>query len=620
MRQASPTVTVADIRVKWGLAVSVVPAAVELPPVAEQGGPGRAGTGAQRLVLACYLAGAVAVTWRLWADPAGRMQVGDVQDVNLFAWYMRYAATAVSHGRIPALITTAMNAPRGVNLMWNTSVLPLGILLTPVTLLAGPQVSLTVLLTLSIAGSAASLFWVLRRWGASITASALGGAVYGFSPAVLNSGIGHYHLVFAVLPPLILDALLRMVTGRGSAVRNGAWMGVLAAAQLFIAEEELVYTAVAGLLLVAVAALGYPRTVPARARAALPGLLTGAAVALLICAYPLWVQFRGPLHEHSVLLGSWSGNVAFFVDPSGNLLVHTASSAAVVANYVPGITEALSYLGWPLIAVLLAGTIGFWRDPRVRAAAVTGAVLELCSLGGGALVIRGVRWSGSFLPYHWLQGLPAMAQAMPDRFCILGAGAAGTVLAFSLDLARSAQPEAQLWRRSIPATVVALTLLPLIPRPYQTAPVSPVPAGWQEAFSRLRLAPGARTLVVPVPETSHTQSLRWQADTGEPSSLVGGYFLGPSATGQATFDLGPTQPAADYLDWLWRDRHLVSAWSPRLIRSALALWRPAAVVAVTSEGSQLGRFLTGLLGRPAFQAGNVVVWRPSPHRAPVTQS
>ena len=162
------------------------------------------------------------MTARLWADPAGRLQIGDPHDVDLFTWYMRYAATAISHGRLPALVTTALNPPQGVNLMWNTSFLLPGIVLTPVTLLAGPQVSLTVVLTLSFAGSAASLFFVLRRWGASITAAALGGAVYGFSPAMINSGIGHYHLLFAVLPPLIIDALLRIVTGRGRAVRTGS--------------------------------------------------------------------------------------------------------------------------------------------------------------------------------------------------------------------------------------------------------------------------------------------------------------------------------------------------------------------------------------------------------------
>ena len=84
------------------------------------------------------------------------MQAGDRGDVDLFAWFVQYAATAVSHGQLPALFTTAMNAPVGVNLMWNTSFLLPGVLLSPVTLLWGPQVSLTVALTLGFAGSAAA--------------------------------------------------------------------------------------------------------------------------------------------------------------------------------------------------------------------------------------------------------------------------------------------------------------------------------------------------------------------------------------------------------------------------------------------------------------------------------
>ena len=129
------------------------------------------------LVAGLYLLASFALTWRLWADPAGRMVAGNPGDTNLFAWFMRYSATAVSHGRLPALVTTGLNAPQGINLMWNTSVLLPGILLAPVTLLAGPQTSLTILLTAGFAGSASSLFWVLRRWGAGLIAAALGGAV-----------------------------------------------------------------------------------------------------------------------------------------------------------------------------------------------------------------------------------------------------------------------------------------------------------------------------------------------------------------------------------------------------------------------------------------------------------
>jgi hypothetical protein len=588
--------------------VSTVPSIVEQPPVAEDP---TARTSAYRHwpVMACYLLGALIVTGRLWVDPAGRMQVGDAQDVNLFAWFLRYSATAISHGQLPALFTTALNAPRGVNLMWNTAFLLPGMLLTPVTLLAGPQVSLTIVLTVSIAGSAVSLYFVLRRWGASVTGAALGGAVYGFSPAMLDSGLGHYQLVFAVLPPLIIDAVLRIVTGRGKPVGTGALLGLLTAAQLLTGEEMLIYTALACAVAVAVVALSRPRATAGRVRDSVLGAATGIAVALLICGYPLWEQFHGPLREHATLYGSWSGNPAYYVDPPGSLLFHSGSSAALAARYILGLPEELAYLGWPLIIVLIAAAILFWRHLSVRVAAVTCAVLELCNLGGGAVTIGGLRLSGSFLPYHWLQGLPAMAQVLPDRFCILGAGAAGAVLAFSLDRARSAAWQRDTWRQGIPATIAVLAVLPLIPLPYQAGRVPPVPAGWQAAFGRLRLAPDAPVLVVPVPMAGSTKAMRWQASTGDPGSMDAGYFSGPNSSGNPVFSLGPQQAVANYLDSLWSGRGRVPRPSPALFRDALTYWRPAAILAVTSETSRLGRFLIRVLGRPAFRVGRVVAWR-----------
>jgi hypothetical protein len=259
--------------------------------------------------------------------------------------------------------------------------------------------------------------------------------------------------------------------------------------------------------------------------------------------------------------------------------------------------------------VLLAAAIWFWRDLRVRAAAVACAVLELCNLGGGPLRVGNFRLSGSFLPYHWLQGLPTMAQVLPDRFCILGAGAAGAVLAFSLDLARSPKPQARPWLRRIPAIVAVLAVLPLVPLPYHAAPVPPVPAGWQTAFSRLRLAPGDSVLVIPVTLVVNSEVMRWQADTGEPASMVAGYILRASNTGQAVFNIGPPQVAAELLNRLWAGRTRVRRSSAALVGAALAYWRPAAIIAVTSESSRLARFMTRLVGRPAFHVGSVVVWR-----------
>jgi hypothetical protein len=591
--------------------VRLVPAAIEPPPVAEIRPP-RARNTAQWLVICGYLAGAIAVTWRLWADPAGRMQAGDVRDVNLFAWFMHYDAIAIAHGHLPALVTAAMNAPRGINLMWNTSLLLPGIVLAPVTLTAGPQVSLTVLLTLGFAGSAASLFWVLRRWGASVAAAALGGAVYGFSPAVLNSGIGHYHLQFAVLPPLIIDRVLRIVTGRGRPARDGVWLGLLISAQLFIGEELLADTALTCLAVVAMLAASHRHEVRDRARDGAYGLAISIAVVVVICGHALWMQFFGPLAQHNAaaVSGPFTNRPSFFVDPAGNMLLHTPGSAAAAASYSRGLPEYLGYLGWPLLAVLVVAAIRYWRDPRVRLAAVIWLVLEVLSVGGRTMHNAAFSFPANLLPFHWLQGSPVLSQVLPDRLSILADGAAGALLAFALDRARSAAPQAWTWSRMLPAAAAVLAVIPLIPLPYQVTPVTPAPVGWQAAFTRLHLAPGARVLVVPIASERRPQVLRWAADTGEPSSMVGGYFVGPDQAGQqTTYIRGPGTAAAQYLDALWNGPMPAAPLPHGLIRSDLAYWRPAAVVAVTGRSTRLARFLTGIFGPPAFVVGSVLAWR-----------
>lgn len=576
---------------------------------------------AQWLVMLCYLAGAIAVTGRLWMDPASRAQAGDLRDVDQFTWFMRNSATAVAHGGLPTLITTAMNPPHGINLMWNTSFLLPGILLSPVTLLAGPQISLTVALTAGFALSAASLFWVLRRWGASISAAALGGALYGFSPALVNSGIGHYHMQFAVLPPLIIDAVLRILTGRGSAVRTGVSLGLLTVAQLFIGEEMLIDTAIAVMVLAAVLLASRPRAVPGRVRAALAGLATAAGVALLLGGYALWVQFHGAIMHGggATTVISYRGQLVHiytlpyaFVTPSGALLLHTSGTAAAAARYPQPQAEYLAYLGWPLIIVLTAAAIFFWRQLAVRVTAVTVAVLELFSLGGQPVVFHGIHYPAALLPWYWLQNLPGLSSALPDRLAILADGAAGAALAFSLDLARSRVPRAGRWRYSAAAAtgIAVIALLPLIPLPYQATSVAPVPAGWQAAFASLRLTRDARVLVVPVPWGAIPQPLRWQADTGEPGSIIGGAFIAPSEQGRKSRAGRAGQTVTTrYLNALWKGTSPAVVPTRAQIRADLETWQPAAVIAVTSRGSRLGRYLTGLFGRPAVQSGSVLGWR-----------
>ena len=622
--------------------MSAATTAVQAPAHAEPAPP----LANRRVVLLAavyYLLAALAVTLWLWRDPASRTVAGNPNDTDQFTWFFRYDATAIVHGRLPALVTTAMNAPQGVNAMWNTFMMLPGVLLAPVTLLFGPQSALTLFLTAGFAGSATAMFAVLRRWDVSGPAAALGGAVYAFSPAVLHSAIGHYDLQFAVLPPLILDVGLRLATGRTSAVRGGLWLGLLVTAQLFITEETLLGVAMAGVIVAIVLAASRPRAVADKIATLAGGLGVAACVTAVIAGYPLWVQFFGPLRQHGSPFTPdfFKNDLSSFVVPSSYLLFHTSASAAAALRYQGHLPEYLGYLGWPLIVVLLLAAIVGWRRLPIRAAAIACAALAVFSLGG-TLLFGGHEHPAIKLPWYWLEGLPLLNAALPDRFSIMADGAGAVLLAFAVDAARpafAAFAARRLPRLAVgwrPAAVVmsgaVLALLPILPKPLPAADVTAPPPGWSAAFTALRLPASATVLVVPIPMSTFTEPLRWQAVTGTPGSLVGGYFIGPAWNGRSYIDGNGTPPAGLYLNAIWTysqaglPRSLAAGMPPKAspgspgyvhvkavtdtkMREQIKAWRVSAVVAVTKPGSRLGRYLTDLLGPPAVEAGDVLAWR-----------
>jgi hypothetical protein len=106
--------------------------------------------------------------------------------------------------------------------------------------------------------------------------------------------------------------------------------------------------------------------------------------------------------------------------------------------------------------------------------------------------------------------------------------------------------------------------------------------------------------------------LRWQADTGQPGSFEGGWFVGPDQAGQATVEyFGPPRITAFflYLDALWARSPHARAPAQAQVRADLAYLRPAAVVAVSGRGSPLGQYLIKIFGPSAFKVGQVLAWR-----------
>jgi hypothetical protein len=572
------------------------------------------------LITLGYVLAAFAITWRIWAHPTvmapdtgDKIVNGDVLDDF---WFMRYPATELAHGHLPALVSTTVNWPQGVNMMWNNALLVAGIALAPLTWLAGPIASLAVLLTAGFALSAIAMYVVLRRWGAGHTGAGIGGAIYGFSPALVVAATDHYQLQFAALPPLMVDAALRLATGRGRPVLTGLWLGLLVSAQLFLGAELLVFAGLAGAVLAVVLAIQRPSVLRANIRAAAAGLGVALIVTGLICGNALLVQLRGPLAQTGSPwhIGRYGTHEADLFTAPYVMLLH-GDYGQFMANTKQWPVETYAYLGWPLLIAVAAATIWWWRDIRIRSAGMSFALLELIGLGGHHTYLFGIPVSGYLLPWHWLVKLPMLNQAIVPRLSVLTDGLAAAVVAFAAGHVIAVARLQREWRRPAFACVamasLAIVLVPLIPRPVPAAAAVPPPPGWSTVLTRLHLKSGAPVFIVP-----HHASLimSWQALTNAPISIVGGSCMVRSRTGRgAQCETDSVWNTTEKGAVLGLDRLSDTPPRPgpsrRQVVRALRDLRVGAILCYGGAHSPLANYLTAVLGRPAAAQAGVLGWR-----------
>jgi hypothetical protein len=546
------------------------------------------------------------LSWHLLGDLTNRMVAGNAADIRLFTWYLEHDAQSVLHGHDPLFFTT-MNAPVGVNAMWNTALLLPALIMTPVTLLAGPLASYNVLFVLALATGPLCAFPLLRRFTSSVPAAALGALVFGFSPAVLASGFGHINLVLTGLMPVTLLLADDLATGRRDPWPGGAALGLAMAAQLFTSEELLFQTALVLLVAGVLVLVTQPRAVTA---AALGRIGRGSAAALGVFAFvsagALWLQFWGPLRQYGnpFTVGYFETDLRGFYVPSHLLWLTTRGSSAFAASYVPGAPEYLAYLGIPLLVT--APLVGIARigDLRTRLLLGIGAVFALFSLGG-TLLDNG-RHTAVRLPWGAVEGWPVFGSALPDRFAIVVALAAAGLLAVGAGwLLGTGRPAARL----LAVLLAAACILPLLPRPYPATGADPVPSFFPAAARWL--APGSTVLVLPYPTDTQTVPLVWQAAAQMAFQMPGGYFIGPAAGGHAYVG-GPVPPAVATTligIQLGLPAPPVTAAQRASFWQDMSYWGARAIVAGPGARAALTRFITRVVQRPPLHVGGVLLWR-----------
>jgi hypothetical protein len=565
--------------------------------------------------LATYLAGALVLTGRFWVDVPRRVPANWLGDRALAEWNLAFAARVVSHLENP-FFTTRMNAPAGVNTMANTSVLGVGVPVSPITLLFGPAAAFDTVAVASLAGTALAWYYVLSRHLVGSRAAAwVGGLVGGFAPSVAAHASWHPHLVPQFLVPLIAWRVVRL-REPGRWLRNGIVLGLLIVWQAFIGEEVLFLTALGCGLFVAVYAATHRHEVPGWARPFLSGLGVAASVAAVLLAYPLWSQFRGP--------GSYHGIVSHFAGLRIDVLGYTsfASNSVVHQLDVYGPRPALeaednSNLGWPLVLVVVAVAVWLWRETAVRAAAVTAATFAVLSFGP-ELVVDG-RHTGVPGPWRLLQNVPVFNLALPIRCGLVVTPLAGLILAYGLDRLRHLRLPAvaegspgwspagspRLARALLLGGVLAAVLVPMAPLPVSAVDRPATPRFVSSGAWRQYVGPQDSVLVLPTPSFT---GLWWSAQTGLDLRLSHGYFLGPGAAGRAVTG-PPPRPTDDVLIRATRSGEVPALTDADRAnaRADFAYWRTAIVLLRPDPRvpDALRRTLDALIGPGRFVDG---VW------------
>jgi hypothetical protein len=440
-----------------------------------------------------------------------------------------------------------------------------------------------------------------------VTAAGLGALVFGFSPAVLASGLGHINLVLTGLVPVTLLLADDLVTGRRDPWPGGAVLGLAMAAQLFTSEELLFQTALVLLVAGVLVLVTRPRAVTA---AALRRISRAAAAALGVFVFvtggALWLQFWGPLHQYGspFTVGYFETDVRGFYVPSNLLWLTTRGSSAFAASYVPGAPEYLAYLGIPLLVTAPVVGLARLRDLRTRLLLGVGAVFALFSLGG--TLLDDGRYTAIRLPWGAVAGWPVFGSALPDRFAIVVALAAAGLLAVGIGwLLGTGRAGA----RVLAVLLAATCAVPLLPRPYPATAADPVPPFFPAAARWL--APGSAVLVLPYPTGAQTVPLVWQAAAHMAFRMPGGYFIGPAAGGHAYVGgPGPTAMATTLIEiQLGLPAPPVTAALRASFWQDMSYWGARAIVAGPGTRPALAGFIARVVRRPPRHTGGVLLWR-----------
>ena len=373
-----------------------------------------------------YTAAGVAVTWPLATYLRGRLP--DLHDPASYVWSLWWVAHQVTHLGNP-WFTARLAAPAGVPLGYDTLMPLLGLLMLPVTLVAGPAVSYNLLLVLLPGVLCYALYRVARMWLASQAGAIAAGALFGLSTMVAFQDWFHLNIAAGtVFLPLALEAAVRLQRRPG--IPRALWLGSVIGLAVLVNQESAIMAGLLALLALVPWLAGQPSIDRLRDS----GI---AALAALVLASPqiaamAWQASAGGTAGPASTLPAWyrrlGAGLPTLFSPSPRLRSWGLGSLASGFHFP--LSEGVPTLGITLTVLALAGLVISWRRRSARrlgllwlggTALALGSALKIgtTSYLPAAITVGGVRLSG-VLPFTWLVQVPGLsAFREADRFTLL---------------------------------------------------------------------------------------------------------------------------------------------------------------------------------------------------------
>ncbi len=506
-------------------------------------------------------------------------------DPNFYTWSVRWWPYAIAHGLNP-LHSTEIGAPAGFNLAWVTSIPPLAVLAFPLTALAGPVVSFSVLVVAAIPVSGWAAFLMCRRLTGRFWPALAGGAVYGFSSYELNHIFaGQLNLAFAPLLPLIAYLVLLW---RDEAISSRTFVCLTAIAmtlQFYLFLETFAdMTVVLAIALIAGLALAQR---PDRQVIARLGLRMGLAYAIsVVLAAPYLVYALAHVPPGFVRSPEKTSlDAAAIVVPRAGQTFSIGWLSSISDVWRAPANDG--YIGIPLLILVIALAVATWRSRLTRFLVVM-LIVSIIGALGPELQVDGHDLAG--LPWARLWLLPIARSAYPARLMVFAFLALAAMVALWL-----AGPARRPWLRwglgllALAAIALNTPELYIQPQPAQPAFIS-------TGEYRHYLVPNETVVVI---SERGNAGLLWQAETGFYTRLAGGFVNHALANGtdlpQSVANLG------------------IGKLTPRKVHRFHAYLARDKISAILVEASLAGRWpailhKAGLHGQPV---GGVILYRTS---------